>query len=83
MFAWFQRLLPKTGNFFDLFEAHAGDRPRAADALARLLARRRHCDDHIREIIEREHDADDIIREVLQTVRRPSSRRSTAARSPA
>ena len=23
MFAWFQRLLPKTGNFFELFEAHA------------------------------------------------------------
>ena len=23
MFAWFQRLLPKTGGFFELFEAHA------------------------------------------------------------
>jgi predicted phosphate transport protein (TIGR00153 family) len=70
MFGWFQRLLPKTGNFFDLFEAHALTIVAAADALARLFqggsARR----DHIREISEREHDADSIIREMLLTVRK-------------
>lgn len=70
MFAWFQRLLPKTGNFFELFEAHAMTVVAAADALARLLENGSSAEDHIREVIEREQDADDIIREVLHTVRR-------------
>jgi uncharacterized protein Yka (UPF0111/DUF47 family)/8-oxo-dGTP pyrophosphatase MutT (NUDIX family) len=70
MFAWFQRLLPKTGNFFELFEAHAVTVVAAADALGRLLEGGPSARDHIREVIEREHDADDIIREVLQTVRK-------------
>ena len=67
MFAWFQRLLPRTGNFFDMFEAHAGTVVAGADALARLL--QDGSGEHIREVIEREHDADEIIREVLRTVR--------------
>ncbi len=67
MFAWFQRLLPRTGNFFDMFEAHAATVVSGADALARLLQDGNA--DHIREVIEREHDADEIIREVLRTVR--------------
>jgi uncharacterized protein Yka (UPF0111/DUF47 family)/8-oxo-dGTP pyrophosphatase MutT (NUDIX family) len=70
MFAWFQRLLPKTGNFFDLFEAHALTIVAGADALSRLLQDPVAAEDHIREVIEREHDADNIIREVLQTVRK-------------
>jgi len=70
MFAWFQRLLPKTGNFFELFEAHAQTVLSAAEATARLLEGRTDPAEHIREIIEREHDADEITREVLQTVRR-------------
>ncbi len=70
MFAWFQRLLPKTGNFFEQFEAHAQTIVAAADAMARLLDGGRGADDHIREVIEREHDADNITREVLQTVRK-------------
>jgi uncharacterized protein Yka (UPF0111/DUF47 family) len=69
MFAWFQRLLPKQGNFFDLFEAHAVTIVSAADAMARLLAEDGHPADHIREVIEREHDADNITRQVLKTVR--------------
>ncbi|MEN3749398.1 DUF47 family protein [Sphingomonas sp. HF-S3] len=69
MFAWFQRLLPKTGNFFEMFEAHAVTINAAADAMARLLQDGSSAQDHIREVIEREHDADNIIREVLQTVR--------------
>lgn len=69
MFAWFQRLLPKTGNFFDLFEAHVISIVAAADALARLLQGGPASADHIREIIERENDADNIIRETLRTVR--------------
>ena len=67
MFAWFQRLLPKTGNFFEMFEAHAATVVAAADAMARLLQDGGR--DHVREVIEREHDADEIIRQVLRTVR--------------
>ncbi|WP_294076306.1 DUF47 family protein [Sphingomonas sp.] len=70
MFAWFQRLLPRTGNFFDMFEAHAVTITAAADALARLFQGSGATEDHIREIMEREHDADGIIREVLLTVRK-------------
>lgn len=70
MFGWFQRLLPKQGNFFDLFEAHALTVVAAADAMARLFEAGGSPEDHIREVIEREHDADEIIREVLQTVRK-------------
>ena len=70
MFAWFQRLLPKTGNFFELFEAHATTLVLAADAMGRLVQGGPAIKDHIREITERENDADDIFREVLHTVRR-------------
>jgi predicted phosphate transport protein (TIGR00153 family) len=69
MFGWFQRLLPRTGNFFEMFEAHAAVILMAADATARLLDNPTE-QDHIREIIEREHDADEISRTVLQTVRK-------------
>jgi uncharacterized protein len=69
MFGWFQRLLPKTGNFFELFEAHAVAMVGAGNALARLFAEGGSPGEHIREIVEREHDADEVIREVLQTVR--------------
>lgn len=70
MFGWFQRLLPKQGNFFDLFEAHAHTVSAGADALTRLLHDGEHRADHIREVQERESDADEIIREVLHLVRR-------------
>lgn len=70
MFGWFQRLLPKQGNFFELFEAHAATVGAGADALTRLLHDGDNRQDHIREVIERETDADEIIREVLHLVRR-------------
>jgi uncharacterized protein Yka (UPF0111/DUF47 family)/8-oxo-dGTP pyrophosphatase MutT (NUDIX family) len=70
MFAWFQRLLPKSGNFFEMFEAHAQTVTAAADALSRLLQDGTGAAaDHIREVIERENDADEITRSVLKTVR--------------
>jgi len=69
MFAWFQRLLPKTGGFFELFEAHAVALMAAADATGRLLQGGPDMHENVREIFEREHDADQIIREVLKTVR--------------
>ena len=70
MFHWFQALLPRQGNFFGLFEAHAVTVNAGSDALVRLLQGGPGMKDHIREIVEREQEADDIIREVLQTVRR-------------
>jgi uncharacterized protein Yka (UPF0111/DUF47 family)/8-oxo-dGTP pyrophosphatase MutT (NUDIX family) len=70
MFAWFQKLLPKTGGFFELFEAHAASIVGAAGALGRLLEGGPAMADNIREIHEREHDADEVIRDVLTTVRR-------------
>lgn len=69
MFAWFQRLLPKTGNFFEMFEAHAATVLAGAEATARLLDGGAAAKEHIREIVEREHDADDITRDVLKMVR--------------
>ena len=70
MFAWFQRLLPRTGNFFELFEAQAVSICAAANALSRLLEGGSAMQDNIREIHEREGDADNVTREVLTTVRR-------------
>ncbi|MBA3666319.1 MAG: DUF47 family protein [Sphingomonas sp.] len=69
MFAWFQRLLPRTGGFFELFEAHAVAVVAAADAMGRLAQGGPAMSENAREIYEREHDADQIIREVLKTVR--------------
>ncbi|MEP6786129.1 MAG: DUF47 family protein [Sphingomonadales bacterium] len=70
MFGWFQRLLPKTGNFFEMFEAHAATVLAGAEATSRLLSGGGASKEHIREIIEREHDADEITRDVLKTVRK-------------
>jgi uncharacterized protein Yka (UPF0111/DUF47 family)/8-oxo-dGTP pyrophosphatase MutT (NUDIX family) len=69
MSAWFQRLLPKQGNFFVMFEDHANAVVAGADALARLVQGTGSAEEHIREVIERENDGDAIIREVLRTVR--------------
>ena len=70
MFNWFQRLLPKTGDFFGMFEAHAATLVAAADALAKLVDGGSPHEEYIAEIHRREHEADDIIRQVLTTVRR-------------
>lgn len=70
MFNWFQALMPRQGNFFGLFEAHAETLTAGSAALVRLLQGGAGMADHINEIVEREHEADNIIREVLQTVRR-------------
>ncbi len=69
MFAWFQRLLPKRGNFFELFEAHAAVTLRAAETVNRLFAGATDPEALIAEMKDLEHQADDITRTVLQTVR--------------
>jgi uncharacterized protein Yka (UPF0111/DUF47 family) len=70
MFGWFQRLLPRTGDFFGMFEAHAATLVAAADALTKLVDGGSPQKQFIAEIHRREHEADDVIREVLRTVRR-------------
>ena len=70
MFGWFQRLLPKSGDFFDMFERHAATLVAAAEALSRLTRSEGDAAEYIATIRKREHEADDIIREVLYTVRR-------------
>jgi uncharacterized protein Yka (UPF0111/DUF47 family) len=70
MFAWFQRLLPRTGDFFGMFEAHAATLVRAARALGKLVDGGTPQQKLIAEVDRREHEADEIIRQVLRTVRR-------------
>ena len=70
MFSWFQRVLPRTGDFFGMFEAHAATLVAAADALTKLVDGGTPHEEYIAEIHRREHQADDIIRQVLTTVRR-------------
>lgn len=70
MFAWFQRLLPHTGDFFGMFEAHAATLVGAANAMTKLVDGATPAKQHIDEIDRYEHVADDIIRDVLRSVRR-------------
>lgn len=70
MFNWFQGLLPKKGDFFGMFEAHAATLVAAAKAMTKMVDGGAPSDECIAEIHRREHEADDIIRQVLRTVRR-------------
>ncbi|RDV07667.1 DUF47 domain-containing protein [Sphingorhabdus pulchriflava] len=70
MFAWFQKLLPRTGNFFEQFEAHGKTIVASSQALAKLVRGGPDIAVHIKTIEDEEHKADDIIRDVLQDVRR-------------
>jgi uncharacterized protein len=69
MFNWFQRLLPRTSDFYAMFEAHAATLVAAANAMTELVDGRGPAEDYIREIDRREHEADDVIRQVLRSVR--------------
>lgn len=69
MFGFFQKLLPRTGNFFEQFEAHGAVIQSSAKALAQLV-RGKDIAGHFKAIEDEEHRADDITREVLQDVRR-------------
>jgi uncharacterized protein Yka (UPF0111/DUF47 family) len=70
MFGWFQRLLPRTGDFFGMFEAHAATLVGASNALTKLVDGGTPHKQFITEIDDQEHAADEIIRQVLRTVRR-------------
>jgi uncharacterized protein len=69
MFNWFQALLPRTSDFFGMFESHAATLVAAADALSELATGHSSPQKYIIEINRREHEADDIIRQVLRSVR--------------
>jgi len=70
MFGWFQRLLPRTSDFFSMFEAHAATLVGAAEALSHLANDDSSTQDQLKVVRDREHDADEIIRQVLTEVRR-------------
>ena len=70
MFAWFQKLLPYRGGFFEMFEEHATRLVAAADSMERLVDTGASNTQAIQQIHDREHEADRIIREVLTSVRR-------------
>ena len=70
MFNWFQRLLPRKGDFFGMFEAHAETLVAAASAMTKLVDGGTPHLEHISEVERREHEADDITRRVLTEVRR-------------
>lgn len=69
MFAWFQRLLPKSGDFYGLFERHAATLVSAAEALDAMARGKADKAVAIKAIVDKEHEADDIIRETLHAVR--------------
>lgn len=69
MFGWFQRLLPKSGDFFGMFERHADTLVAASEALVALTKGEGDAATHLKTINDREHDADEVIREVLHAVR--------------
>lgn len=69
MFAWFQRLLPRKGDFFGMFEAHAATLVGAADSLRQLADDGVSTQRALTAIRDREHEADELIRQVLTEVR--------------
>lgn len=82
MFDLFQKLLPRTGRFFEYFEEHGATISDSAAALAKLV-RGSAVAEQVQIIEDLEHKADDITRDVLQDVRRifltPFDRSSIAA----
>jgi len=69
MFAWFQRLLPRTGDFFGMFERHAASIVVAADALDLMARGKGETATCVRTIRDQEHAADEVVRECLHVVR--------------
>jgi uncharacterized protein len=69
VFGWFQRMLPRSGDFFTMFERHSAACVAAAEALGKLVEGEGDRHAHVTAIRHREHEADDIIREVLTEVR--------------
>lgn len=69
MFGFFQRLLPKRGDFFGMFEAHAATLVAAAGAIQELAKDGQTPQGLLESIQDQEHRADDLFRDVLHAVR--------------
>ena len=59
------KLMPREGRFFDLFNAHAAQIVEGAKALGQLMANAGAADDHARRIDEAERSADKITHETI------------------
>src|SRR5215470_17881471 len=70
MLRWFQALLPKDDQFFDLFAEHSHVIVAGARALRALLEGGDVVPECYRVVTDREHDADGITRDILIAVRR-------------
>ncbi len=69
MFDWFRRLVPRSADFFVMFERHSAATVAAGEALAQLVRGEGDRMMLVHAIRDREHEADDVIREVLHEVR--------------
>ncbi len=67
---WFQALLPREDQFFDLFEVHAKTLVAGADAMRAALEGGPETASWCEKIVEHEHAADAVARDVLYAVRR-------------
>ena len=71
MMRWFQALMPKEEQFFEMFSSHAKVTVAGAEALRELLLQGGDKVEHYCKIVfDRENDADEITRQVLKAVRR-------------
>ena len=70
MMNWFQKLLPREGKFFDLFERHAQTLVAGADAMRKLLDGGEGAAAFGKIVVDKENEADHITQEVMLSVRR-------------
>jgi uncharacterized protein len=69
MLDWFQRLLPREGKFFALFERHAEAIVLAAEALRLMLDGGEAVGRHCHTVMRQEEEADEVTRDVMLGVR--------------
>ncbi|MFT4097035.1 MAG: DUF47 family protein [Rhodoblastus sp.] len=70
MLGWFQKLMPREDNFFDMYTRHAATVTAGAVELRGLLRGEGEFSAHASEIYRQETLADEIMREMLLSVRR-------------
>ena len=80
----FGKLLPREGNFFEMFNQHADRIVEAAHAFSQLVAN--YNDPHLREkyaqdVDNAERSADRVTHDINKAVHKTSSRRSTGSKS--
>jgi predicted phosphate transport protein (TIGR00153 family) len=70
MLRWFSVLMPREGQFFELFAKHADTIVAGAKALRSMLEGGESVSGYCKTVMDREKDADNLTREVLVAVRR-------------